>query len=596
LGGAGKTQLALQYTLHTHHQYTMKIWFSGSDMSKLKQRYEDLALEFGYNKEKHSHVSAISYVKKWLAQHPGWLMVMNNVDNYQDIEQFLPDKGGHIILTTRNRDWPSNFKILSVGVMTEVEAVDTLNILVKDHPNDELERKKELAARLGYLPLALSQAGSYIYQKNQSVAEYIELYNKNELKLLSDISSQNGVDTMPVFVVWDISLHAIIKEMLEENEPPIAMELIIVCSYLAPEKISRDLLLSWIKHAHPNLSNPEITLNKHIKLLWKYSMINYENDKNTISIHKLVQTVLRHQLARSIENKHGMFPNLSLKWYNSLLCFFIMNESDFKIRNSFSQLLETREQFLSLFKGEYNDKLALLDLVIGPVYYYQERFEDYSKLLNKVSSYLLTKPNREYLKAKVLYLESASARKKGDFKLAEQNLKDASEIFKKVKVDDHFNAKAIAKLKGQILFNKANLVYVVNESLSLANRDLKALKEAIILTREATSIFTKTKDIRNKLKSIELRGRIYILLNEHKQAIDEFDEYQDILKTLPDNRLTMSYYNTYSDAYFELGNFSKALEYANMTKDLAIKLELKIQLQDSNINIEKISDMMRRGL
>ena len=120
----------------------MKIWFDGQNIQTLNQSYENFAAELGYNKEKQPNVSAVSYVKKWLASHPGWLVVIDEVDNYDDIEPFLPEKGGHVILTTRKRDWPESFTVLPIGIMTEAEATDILNVLIKDSASHELAQKK----------------------------------------------------------------------------------------------------------------------------------------------------------------------------------------------------------------------------------------------------------------------------------------------------------------------------------------------------------------------------------------------------------------------------------------------------------------------
>ena len=591
LGGSGKTQLALQYIHYTKHPYTIKIWFDAENINKLKQSYENFAAEIGYNKESQPSTNAVSYVKKWLALHPGWIIVIDDVDNYDDIEPFLPEKGGHVILTTRKRDWPENFKILSIDVMTEAESIDTLNTMIKDNSSSELAQKKELAATLGYLPLALAQAGAYIHHKNVSVAEYIKLYNANELQLLSDDSFAKGVKSTPVAVTWNISLKAILKEASEQNEPPIAIELITVCSYLAPDRISRDLLLSWLKDTHPNLSNPELILNKHIELLWKYSMINYDS-KNNISIHRLVQTILRYQLAQSLENKQAIFPILSVKWYNSLLHFFVKNESDFKLSNSFSQLLETREQFLSMFKDQYNDNIAALDLVISPVYYYQERYEEGMRLLDKVNMYLSTKPDREFLKSKILDLYSVYYRKAKDYERASQKNTEAMEMFSKIKPTDHLNIQQINRLKAKILFNKANLLISQNKSLPLQERDIVSLRNAVTLTKEVTYIFSTNSDLRNTLRSVELRGRILVLLNEGNKVIEEFAQYKKMIESLSDNRVKLFFCTTYSDAYVILQNFSKALEYCNLAKSLAIKLGLKLELK----NIEEKSLIITKSM
>lgn len=589
LGGIGKTQLALQYILHTHHPYTMKLWFNGEDTKKLKRSYYDLALALGYHTDGHINMTSISYVKKWLAAHPGWLMVIDNVDNYNDIEVFLPEKGGHVILTTRKRDWPASFTTLPIDTLSESEAVDTISILIKDKSSHEQEHKKELAATLGYLPLALSQAGAYIHQNNISVEEYITLYNSHALNLLSSNSLPEGVKTSPVAITWDISLQSILQETAAQHEPPIAIELITVCSYLAPDKISMNLLLSWLKYRYPDLPDPELTLNKHIGLLWKYSMINYDI-KDNISIHKLVQTVLRHQLTQAIDKKHAIFPNLNLQWYTSLLHFFIINESEFKLSNSFVQLLETRKQFLSVFKDYYNDDVAGLDLTVAPVYYYQERYEEFKNLLDRVNSYLSTKSNREFLKTRLLYLYSAYFRKQENYKLAEEKIQEASNMFNKIKNKESLNPKEIDTLKAKILFNQANLIFARNKSLPVQNRNVQGINSAIRLTKEDTILFTKNHDIRNKLKSIELRGRLSVLLNNGKSVIEEFEQYKNLLENISDQRVKMNFYLTYSDAYITLSDYYQALAYCNRAKVIATKLDLKLQVKTID---EKIAIIMK---
>ncbi len=68
-------------------------------------------------------------------------------------------------------------------------------------------------------------------------------------------------------ITWNISLEAIVRDTKINNEPPIAIELLAVCGYLAPDKISRKLLLTWLQTAYPHLLSPQLTLNKHIALL-----------------------------------------------------------------------------------------------------------------------------------------------------------------------------------------------------------------------------------------------------------------------------------------------------------------------------------------
>ncbi|WP_341794866.1 NB-ARC domain-containing protein [Rickettsia endosymbiont of Rhinocyllus conicus] len=359
LGGIGKTQLTLQYVTHTKHPYTFKAWFPAENIDDLYNKYIEFAKLLGYTENIYTKENIIAYVKQWLVDNPGWLLIYDNVNNYREIAPFLPETGGHVILTTRQRHWPTKFSILPIDVMTEEESIKTIKTLIQRNVALEEENAiRELVEILGYLPLALVQASAYIKQKHIAIPEYLDLYKKYESELLSDNSflEETNNYSYPVAVIWNITLDEIVRDTRINNEPPIAIELLIVCAYLAPDKISRKLLLTWLQTAHPDLSSPELTLNKHIALLWQYSMINYDNDNN-ISLHRLVQTVLRHQFDKILNKNNNMYPTLNLRWFESLLQFFIDNEQEFKLTNSFQQIIETSQHFKTQFQDKYNENL-----------------------------------------------------------------------------------------------------------------------------------------------------------------------------------------------------------------------------------------------
>lgn len=587
LGGIGKTQLVLQYIHHTKHPYTLKAWFHAENIDNLRTKYIEFARELGCKEEKITNENAIAYVKKWLTEHPGWLLIYDNVNNYNEIEPFLPEKGGHVILTTRYRRWPLNFKILPIDIMTEEEAIDTIKSLIKRNIEREKNEAKQLVKNLGYLPLALSQAGSYIYQNRMNISEYLKIYKKYEMELLADNTFPEGVNTYPVAVTWNISLEAIVRETKANNESPIAIELLTVCAYLAPEKISHKILFTWLQETHPDLSSPKLVLNRHIGLLWKYSLIN--NDENHISIHRLVQTVQRYQLEQGLEleDKHIILSTLNLKWYESLLKFFMDNENDFKLSNSFEQLIETRNKFKKKFNYEYTENLAELDLIISPVYFNQEKYDDYLKILDEVNQYLQKKEGLEFLKCKILYLYSAYYRKKHNYEEAEKKLNEALNVFKYIKVNKLSKDKSLKNLKAKILFNKSNLYFAKNKTKRENDRDKSEIKASIEIIKEAIFIFNENHDIRDWLRAIELYGRLLVLTNKGSNVVNLFDKYINLIEEIADDRTKMLFYMTYSDAYLIEKDFKKALDYCNKCKQKAENFGLINEL--NNIaNKEKI--------
>lgn len=309
LGGIGKTQLALQYAHATKTPHNLIAWFPSENIAHLQQKYTEFARALGYSEPDAPIKDIIAYVHKWLSENPGWLLIYDNVGSYEEIKSFLPTQGGHIIATSRQRVWPNIFKMLDIDVMTEQEAILLLKSQIKSNGNlpvhadnaeldnnaaNSEEKLKKIAKLLGYLPLAIAQAGAIIQQSQISPAEYLHLYQMHEQKMLSAKLLPSETNSSSVAITWNMTLKALAKEAQDQNEPPYALNLLKACAYLAPEKISRELLLTWFKEAYPNMSTPELALTQALGQLWKYSFINIDDQEN-ITVHRLVQSVVRQQ-------------------------------------------------------------------------------------------------------------------------------------------------------------------------------------------------------------------------------------------------------------------------------------------------------------
>ena len=92
-----------------------------------------------------------------------------------------------------------------------------------------------IAENLGYLPLALDQAGAYIHIQQYSCSRYLKQYESNASYLLSN-EWKGGKHDRSVFATWEISFNAI------ENENPKAAELLLVCGFLDNEDICEEFL------------------------------------------------------------------------------------------------------------------------------------------------------------------------------------------------------------------------------------------------------------------------------------------------------------------------------------------------------------------
>src|ERR1700691_1666078 len=147
---------------------------------------------------------------------------------------------------------------------------------------------------LGYLPLAIEQAGAYIWAHGSAPSEYLMEYRA---------SCHNVTEKQPeglegyatVYTTWQISLEAIKVESSE------AAELLLLYGFLSND-VSDDLILHGkgvYDGGQRSQANVIKQLKMHIKLLLSYSLVKREVGKHRVSIHPVVHKWTRQQLTFS---------------------------------------------------------------------------------------------------------------------------------------------------------------------------------------------------------------------------------------------------------------------------------------------------------
>jgi hypothetical protein len=115
---------------------------------------------------------------------------------------------------------------------------------------------RQVAAKLGFLPLALTQAGSYISQMQISFQKYLTLLDEKfrtvATRGTSEWPSDPGTRTLSptIFTTWEISFVSL--------SPP-AQELLLLCGFLTNEDIPDVLFvqeckvpLEWVGEGNRN--------------------------------------------------------------------------------------------------------------------------------------------------------------------------------------------------------------------------------------------------------------------------------------------------------------------------------------------------------
>lgn len=122
---------------------------------------------------------AVAELLAWLADtDQRWLIVLDDLHDPEDMRGLWPptNQQGRMVVTTRRRD-PSlastDRDLLDVDVFTRAEALGYLQAKLADHPRLR-EGAEDLAAAVGFLPLALAQAVAYLATRGVTCRQYCD--------------------------------------------------------------------------------------------------------------------------------------------------------------------------------------------------------------------------------------------------------------------------------------------------------------------------------------------------------------------------------------------------------------------------------------
>jgi tetratricopeptide (TPR) repeat protein len=231
MGGVGKTQLALKYSLQFQDEYAGVWWLQAETASLLEQECilfchkQGLALVPGE--------SASAAMCTWLNGQTGWLLVYDNVDDVKLLRACLPQAGKHhVLITSRLRGGWAGMAKMELDVWEDEQALQFLRPRLADvvgvpDARDDAQLRL-LTHALDGLPLALEQACAYIEQNQVTVAAYCQRIQAHDSA--QRLLERSDSEFCPRSVLATLSL------AFEKLSEP-ALLLLGVCAWLAAEPI-----------------------------------------------------------------------------------------------------------------------------------------------------------------------------------------------------------------------------------------------------------------------------------------------------------------------------------------------------------------------
>ena len=370
MGGVGKSQIALHYAYTHLKDYDTVAWIDATSAITLHSSCLELLRRIDPALTPATEDAIRSMFLSYFERGTDWLLIFDNAD-YLDgdtdesmgardlLESYLPKNAGHILITTRcNRDF-ANANRVPINVFAPELAVEFLEKRTGQKPDKDAER---LAERLGYLPLALEYAGSYIKQ-HTTYAGYLEIWQEYGMELFDQENAgyaeqtvrkafritldklkskysgsrlRNVLDFLLICAVMDLDrlpMDAFVKSIADETERTIAYynnptrprngQIGRIRSsddgeYVSPGSTLGEILVgeSLLGHAN-NLLTDLIRRNEIIRIAAEYSLVGW--DRREVFMHPLLRVIIREEFRSGADNNwayNGLDKiTLSIKTY-----------------------------------------------------------------------------------------------------------------------------------------------------------------------------------------------------------------------------------------------------------------------------------------
>ena len=272
----------------------------------------------------------IDFLKQWFSKPKNnrWLMIFDGADDLQSVhlQKYFPNcSWGHIIVTSRDQATvgliaPAGQAIepleeqAAIGVLFEKAALDNPS-------TEDFKQACIIVKLLGYLPLAVEQAGGYMRRRGKSLKDYRRLFDDKQYEVLNTTPGISGYEKT-VTTVWELNFRQLEKDAVE------ASHLLMLFSFLEAGDIQESMLRRgsspkkiWghngeitergpedcgLDPALITLFSDELRFDGAIEHLLAFSLIQRNSTRDgsrTFSVHPLVQHCVSHRVSLKVRQK-----------------------------------------------------------------------------------------------------------------------------------------------------------------------------------------------------------------------------------------------------------------------------------------------------
>lgn len=296
LCGIGKTQIANEYAYRHWHDYQVVLWLHASSSATLMADLRSLM-----QMDKVPEAVLLAGFRRWLAEQPDWLLVLDQIEDLHLINQIIPPiNSGHVLLTTQLRATGEFARAISVPPM-ETESAELLFLrraqllpleASLEHVSEALVRDIfALVQEAEGLPLVIDQMAAYLQETRCGVADVLTRYRQQPMMFLSRRGCM--VDTShPESIA--ATLTAIFKRLA-----PAPLEVLRLLTFFPPDvPIPERLHGTGLNRRLRALAANLVAFDLAMSNLLCFSLLRFDQQRRRLRMSPVVQAVCHATLTQ----------------------------------------------------------------------------------------------------------------------------------------------------------------------------------------------------------------------------------------------------------------------------------------------------------
>jgi pimeloyl-ACP methyl ester carboxylesterase len=291
--GIGKTQLAIEYAHRYKADYDLIWWLPCDTPEAAREALTELETRLQIpDVPRAPGESRYAGLFEFLQQghvYARWLLIFDNANEPDDIRDLIPQRDGHILITSRNSRWEATGDMLELGVFSRDESIEFLRRRRRDLGEAGAHR---LAEASGDLPLVLEHA----IESHMPVERYIARLDTDPLRLLD---SQPADYPATIADEWRRIINRLRADSMD------ALDLLRCLSFFGSEAIPRESLYRGRYFQEISISpmlSDSIRASRAILMLQRAGLLRVQAVADTLELHRLTRYIIRHMVARDLED------------------------------------------------------------------------------------------------------------------------------------------------------------------------------------------------------------------------------------------------------------------------------------------------------